>query len=768
MIAITIPAGSNAMDNQLDYRSPSKEICSYSTGNSTSCFPCAPSALRPVDEINSEPTRSTLSEIGPTSSEMNPLLRMLVSHFVGAFKQLELLGPESSLSARLNDFEKLTDDQLSSGAVFLRKSHFMGTENSSSITEIQITWEKGKQDGEPEVDSSTAPDALSFYNNLDNCVNDYGSIQLFTVCYKLTLESYTGHDNEDAAHIIHHSSAVSEMATNIHGDLYHRSGETESHWAIRSSRSRSLARPPNGLPKRYTNIPVSYKYSFYREETLLCVVIQKNMRTAAMIQLGLQYIDGNTLELEDSVDRKATQFDVDAQTSIPYQKLFLKAYCRDFSKKEGTMKHESTSNQQGRSDRVKAAVNMAAQKNPETSQSQYRRKPIKRQKDFEELESDELEGKTTPGGISSKKIKVANNTGDLACPFYKMDPWKFDRCLTYKLTKMSYVKQHLLRYHDAPHCNCPVCQRPLSNKAQRDRQTDSQDCQQSQHTVYIMTAKQKREIQRATGRKITCEGKWYQVWSILFPDAKKPDSPFVKGHYFAEVLSSIRASYHGSELPAVEETFRQVMKNSQTYHEAFDELLKKIEHQVLIQSLGLGSSLHFDSIIETVGADLPVARKSPSVKSLSTNNNELLSFFPIPDDHSTIPIPSPSVIIDDKQQALGRSSEMLPCNPKPQEVPFTHNDTDVVEAHGLSLGLLDTSPFHQICRPMPHQETLSLTPEPQNTVNDNVTINMFQMGAISDFTYSSISPTAANHINIDDGIPDWVAEMQAEQHQVIL
>ncbi|KAI0184976.1 hypothetical protein EV127DRAFT_442895 [Xylaria flabelliformis] len=758
MASTTIPANSNGMGNQLEYGSPSKEICSYSAGNSTSCFPCSPSALRTVDEINREATRSALSKIGPTSSEMNPLLRMLMSHFVGAFTQLELLGPDSSLSAHLNDFGKLTNDQLSSGAVFLRKSHFIATKNSSSITEIQITWEKGKLDGESEVDSLTAPDALSFYNNLNNCLNDYGSIQPFTVYYKLTLESYTGHDNEDAAHIIHHSSAVSETATNIHGDLYHRSGGIESHWAIRSSRPRSPVLPRNGLLKRYINIPVSYNYSFYGEETLLCVVIQMNMCTAAIIQLGLQYIDRNTLE--ESVDRKTKQFDVDAQTSISHQKLVLKAYCRDLGKKESTMKHESTSNQQEGPDRVKATMNMATQKNPETSQSQSRRKPVKRRKDFEELESDELEGKTTPSGISSevssKKIRVSNNTGGLACPFYKMDPWKFDRCLTYKLTKMSYVKQHLLRYHDAPHC--------ISNKAGRDRQTGAQDCQQSQYTVYIMTAKQKREIQRATGRKITCEGKWYQVWSILFPDAKKPDSPFVKGHYFAEVLSSIRAFYHSSGPPIMEETFREAMKNSHTYREAFDELLKKIEHQVLIQSLRLGSSLLFDSNIETVG-DWPAARRSPSLKSLSTNNNESLSLFSVLDDHSAIPTPTPSVIIDDKQEALGRSSEMLPCNPKPQEMPFTHNGTDAVESHGLGLGLWDTSPFHQTCRPMPHQETLSFTPEPQTTVNHNDdTINMFQMGAISDFTYSSISPTAAYHLDIDDEAPDWVAE----QHQVLL
>ncbi|KAI1734106.1 hypothetical protein F4680DRAFT_439472 [Xylaria scruposa] len=738
MASTITPADGNEMGNQWDSKSPFKEICSHSTGNSTSCFPCSPSAL----EINSEFTRSPLNKFGQASSETNPLLGMLMSHFAGAFTQLELIGPESSLSARLNNFEKLANDQLSSGAVFLRKSPFIAAEDSPNITEIQITWEKGKPDKESEVGSLTAPDATSFYNNLDSCLNYSGSIQPFTVYYKLTLESYTGHD-DDA--VIHHSSSLSEIATKIHGDLYHRSGGRESHWTIRFPRFRSPALPRNGPSKRYVNIPVSYNYGFYHEETLLCVVIQINMCTTTIIQLSLQDIDHNALET--SVDSKANQFDVDTQASMYHQRLFLKADCRGFSKREGTMKHEIMSSQQERPDKVKAAIcageSSAAQKNPETWQYQARRKPVTQRENSGELESDELGGKTTPSGNSSKNIRVSDNTGGLACPFYKMNPWKFDRCLTYKLTKMSYVKQHLLRFHDAPRCNCS-----RRHKAGRDCPSGSQDCQQSEITFCVMTAKQKREIQRAAGRKITCEGKWYQVWSILFPDVKKPDSPYVKGHYFAEVLSSIKAFYDSCGSHVMEETFRQAMKDTHTYREAFDELLKKIEHQVLTRSSSLGSSFHFDSSIETEGADWLVARRSPSV-SLITNNNE----FSILDDQNPIPIPSSSVIMDDRQEALvlGNSPGMLPCNPKPQEIPFIH---------GLGLGPAGDSPFHQLYQPMPHQNASSLNPEPQDTVNYNDdTIGMFGLGAVSDFTYS---------VHFDAGFCDWVAEMPAGQHQVVL
>ncbi len=577
---------------------------------------------------------------------------MLMSHFAGAFTQLELLGPESSLSAHLDDLEGLSNDQLQSGTVFLRKSHVMAVENGSNITEIRISWEKGKPDKESEVDSLTASNALSRYNSLNNHVNFSGSIQRFTFYYKLTLESYTCHEND---HIVHHSSALSEVATKMHGDLYHRSVGTEqmAHWAIYSSRWCSPARRRSDVPKRWIDLPVSYDYTFSGGETVLLVVIQINMCTTAIIQLSFQDLDYSPLE--DSVDRKANQFDADTQTSISHERLFLKADCRDVIKKEDTMKHESTSNQERRSDRIKAAMNVrensAAQKNPGTSQSQSGSKPVKRRKDTEELEREQLGEQTTPRDIPTKKIRALDDTGGLACPFYKMDPWKFDRCLSYKLSKMSYVKQHLLRYHDASHCNCPTYQHPSNNKAERDSHPRSQDCQKSQYTLYVMTAEQKRDIQRAAGRKITCEGKWYQIWSILFPGAKRPDSPFVKGHYFAEVLSSIRAFYHNSRSHIIEETFREVMGNGHTYHEAFDGLLKKIEHQALTQSSGPGASFHSDSSIETEGADWPVARRSPCVKSLSTNKAPL-SLSSTLGYHYPIPIPSPSVITDDKQEGL--------------------------------------------------------------------------------------------------------------------
>lgn len=559
-----------------------------------------------------------------------------------------------------------------------------------------------------------------------------------------------------------HSSDSNEMATKIRGELYQLNDGMEpmAYWTICCSRSHSRARRGISVPKRCIDIPVSYNYGFCGGETLLCVVVRIKMCTAVIIRLSPQDLDDNTLE--DSTEYKEKQFQVDAQASISHQRLFLKADCRDVVKEKGAMKHESTSNQQRRGDMIKAAMNLcespAAQKDPGISQSQSRRKPVKRRKDAEELEGEQLGGQTTPRGISTKRARGPDDTGGLACPFYKMDPWKFDRCLAYKLSKMSYVKQHLLRHHDAPYCNCTICQHPLGNKVEQDSHTGSQDCQKTQCTLYVMTAEQKRDIQRAAGRKITTEGKWYQVWSILFPGAKRPDSPFVKGHYFAEVLSSFQAFYHNSRPHIIEETFHQVMKSSRTYHEVFDALLNKIEHHALTQSSRLDSSFHFGSGIETEAADRPVVRRSPSVNSLRSDNKEPPSLSSIIHDHDPISIPGPSVIMDDKQEALAlkNSSGMLPCSPKPQETLPSRSGADTIESYGLSIGSPCASQFNQMYWPTSYQETSLINPEPQDMINyDDNTIDICQMGAIFEFTYSPSSPTATYHVDIGAEIPDW-------------
>ncbi|KAI0097209.1 hypothetical protein GGR51DRAFT_485706 [Nemania sp. FL0031] len=723
------------LGNQFDFKSSSEAMCADS-GRNTPCSLCSSSWNHlPADG---------------TSSENTPFFGMLLSHFAGAFAQLKLLGPESSLSARLDDDEKLSNDTLHKGTVFLRKSPPMAVENSSTITEIRISWEKGRSDKESMMDSFTGLAPLSYYNNLEDLVYLTRPNQRFTVYYKLTLESYTSHEN--SSQIVHN-----KIAPTIHGDLYHRSIRTEplAHWTICSSESRSH----NHVRKLCIDFPVSYN-GFFGGETALYVVIGINMCPAAVIRLALQDPDHNTLK--DSFDRKADQFRAETQTSVSHQGLFLRADCCGVIREGSAAKHEITPKHPRISDRVEAAMDVhessAASGNPKITQSQSKGKSGKRRKCLEELGSEQVGRQTTPRGLPSKRIRLPDDTGGLACPFYKRDPWKFDHCLSYKLSKMSYVKQHLLRYHDAPHCNCSIYQQPVNNEAEQDCHNRTQYCQQSQYTLCVMTAEQKRDIQSATGRKITCEDKWYQIWSILFPGAKRPDSPFVKGHYFAEVISSIQAFYHGSRSHIVEETFRRERNDGHTYHEAFGKFLRKVEYEAVTHSSQPGSPFYFGDSTGAEGADRLIAR-NPSMKSLSTDNKEAVPFSSIRGDHGQILIPSPSVITNDTQEPLlpGHSSGILPYSNDPQEVPSIYNDARTIESYWPSLGSLGTSQF-QMDPPTEYSETWSFSPESGHMSNHNDnSIDPWKFWDICEFPLAASPHAAADYVGVGTEIANWGA-----------
>ncbi|KAJ8131004.1 hypothetical protein O1611_g2618 [Lasiodiplodia mahajangana] len=709
-------ADNNELGSQSGHKSPSKATRAQSIEMSTPCFLHSAWDLLPVDG---------------KSSEKTPLLGMFLSHFVGAFIQLELLGPESSLSARFEDYERLSNDQFQRGTVFLRRSHIMAVGNSSNITEIRISWEKGRPDKDSKLDSLKVSDGRSYFDNVEDYPYFSGSDQLYTLCYKVTLESYNSYEN-DSSRLIHHKTA-----TKVYGDLYHRSVGTEpvAHWTICSAQSGSRGRRRKAVPKSCIDVPMSYNYGLSAGGKLVSVAIGIDMCTAAIIQFALQDIDHNIPQ--DSVDCEATQFDFETKMSISHQRLCLKAECRLIIKGEGTINHEGTFNQARGPHRIKADMNVRETspdlENLGPTQSPSKSKPVKRGKEVEELKSKQAKRQTTPSGISTKRRRLPEDTGGLACPFYKMNPWKFDHCLSYKLSKMSYVKQHLLRYHDAPQCSCSTCQKALNKEAGRDSSTRSNDCQQSQYTLYVMTAEQKRDIRHAAGRKITCEDKWYQIWSILFPGVKKPDSPFVKGHYFAEVLSSVQAFYHDSRSHIVEETFREVINNGDSYHEAFDKLLKKVEYEAVTQCSQLDSSFCFRRSIETEGTDCPVARRS-SVQSLSTDSKEAFSFPSITGDHNPIPISSPSTVIDHRLDDLfpAHSYGMLPCNNVPQDVPFICNATEP-----------DISQF-QMDQPMEYPERWLFSSESEyiSNHNDN-SIDLLQTGAVFEFPLSAGSDTDA-------------------------
>ncbi|TGJ86841.1 hypothetical protein E0Z10_g1881 [Xylaria hypoxylon] len=320
-----------------------------------------------------------------------------------------------------------------------------------------------------------------------------------------------------------------------------------------------------------------------------------------------------------------------------------------------------------------------------SSQSQVASKPAKRSRDDSgQVQVEQLGEHASSQSLSRKRPRLEEDSGGFACPFYKKDPWKFHLCLNYKLSKICYVKQHLSRYHNDASKYCPICHRQFNDEIERGSHILAKDCQQSQSTFHVMTADQKKDIHLAAGRKISVEEKWYQIWTILFPCAKRPDSPYVKGHVFAEALSSIRAFCRGPGAHIVTQTFRQANYHGLTDHDLFDEILSQIESQALTHSPEPPSTLHLDDGIDTECTDSLNVSTSPDSHSANSINSVLDSpSMVITGDYGLV-IPHLLPISNDGQEALGSSSETLLCDLEAGSDHFEYDSAGAGELFDLA------------------------------------------------------------------------------------
>jgi hypothetical protein len=175
---------------------------------------------------------------------------------------------------------------------------------------------------------------------------------------------------------------------------------------------------------------------------------------------------------------------------------------------------------------------------------------------------------------------------------------KNHRCLNYKLSKISYVKQHLWRCHANPQYYCPVCCGDFNHRQEWDQHVITRGCESRPSTFQYMTEAQKKEIQGTTGRKMTQEQKWYEIWTILFgASARMPDSPYIEEHIFVEAISSVRTFCRDSGSHLITEGLRQANGRRLNVLEFFDQVLENVQHYALRQSRGLPSSSSFNTTI---------------------------------------------------------------------------------------------------------------------------------------------------------------------------
>ncbi|KAF4500740.1 hypothetical protein FAGAP_3022 [Fusarium agapanthi] len=133
----------------------------------------------------------------------------------------------------------------------------------------------------------------------------------------------------------------------------------------------------------------------------------------------------------------------------------------------------------------------------------------------------------------------------LACPFYKHDPIQYRRCHSHVLKRNSYVKQHLFRCHMQP-IHCDICLSTWPNVEELREHRRAQVCERREYVAPDgITPEQERKLRSRLGGPNKSESdQWFDIYSIIFPHAERPQSAYLNGE-LSEDAESLREFMEG-------------------------------------------------------------------------------------------------------------------------------------------------------------------------------------------------------------------------------
>ncbi|THX43855.1 hypothetical protein D6D10_00865 [Aureobasidium pullulans] len=132
----------------------------------------------------------------------------------------------------------------------------------------------------------------------------------------------------------------------------------------------------------------------------------------------------------------------------------------------------------------------------------------------------------------SKVTKSDEDLVPLACPFNKLDPIKHDKCYTFVLKGISRVNEPV---------HCPKCYSIFRNNPEaRDKHVRQGACHNApeRRLEGIDEATMRKLKRRVTGKSVG--ESWYSIFTLLFPGARKPESPSVMDTTLSAELSAFR------------------------------------------------------------------------------------------------------------------------------------------------------------------------------------------------------------------------------------
>jgi hypothetical protein len=137
--------------------------------------------------------------------------------------------------------------------------------------------------------------------------------------------------------------------------------------------------------------------------------------------------------------------------------------------------------------------------------------------------------------IGTRNAKRPNSSNDedesplLACPFYKHDEVRHQKCLKHILRRIKNVKEHLRRCHKQPYF-CPLCGQIFGHKVELDSHLRARTCDAREfQEPEGITEDHERSFRLKVDKKLTLSEQWKSVWRIIFPTEEPPISPFIEG-----------------------------------------------------------------------------------------------------------------------------------------------------------------------------------------------------------------------------------------------
>ncbi|KAI1360640.1 hypothetical protein F5Y08DRAFT_343484 [Xylaria arbuscula] len=122
----------------------------------------------------------------------------------------------------------------------------------------------------------------------------------------------------------------------------------------------------------------------------------------------------------------------------------------------------------------------------------------------------------------------------LACPYYKHNPAAHQSCARLKLSKISYVKQHLVRQHIVP-TYCPRCLEIFSESEDfREHLSQIERCEERLGTVEGITKTMKEQLSRRADQSASEADQWRDIWKLIF-GREPPATPYIDLGFSEEI-----------------------------------------------------------------------------------------------------------------------------------------------------------------------------------------------------------------------------------------